>query len=113
MTICACGCGAQLTRGKRGPARVYATAACRKRAERRRRSEVEFLSLDVAIETVRLSTVSTDVQVERALLEARAVAFALLRLGAEARPELGWRCAKLGSAIVDGMASTFPELERQ
>ena len=101
-----------MTRGRRGPARVYATPACRKRAERRRRSEVEYLPADVPIEPVRLSAVATDVQIERALIEARAVAFALLRLGAEARPELGWRCTRLGTAIVDGMAANFPELER-
>ena len=112
MTICACGCGAQLTRGKRGPARVYASPACRKRAERRRRAEVEYLPADVRIEPVTLSAVATDVQIERALIEARAVGFALLRLGAEARPELGWRCTRLGTAILDGMTASFPEVNR-
>lgn len=48
-----------------------------------------------------------DEQVHRALLEARAVAFAFIRLGGVARPELAWRCEVFGRFMVDKLADTF------
>jgi hypothetical protein len=58
------------------------------------------------------SAASLDDQVARSLLEARAVGFALQRLGVQARPELAWRCTQLGNAIVAAIKTTFPETER-
>jgi hypothetical protein len=49
-------------------------------------------------------------QVQRALLEARSVAFAFQRLGAQARPDLAWRCAKLGAAIEEALKDSFGEV---
>jgi hypothetical protein len=104
---CACGCGAVLVRtGKRGPGPAYASAACRKRAERRRRADAVELPTLVPAEPS-MSARPVDAQVERALLEARAVGFALMRLGSQARPELAWRCTKLGEAIIAALGSTF------
>lgn len=51
----------------------------------------------------------TDEQVQRAILELRACAFALLRLGAESRPELAWRCTILGQSIISNLKDTFGE----
>lgn len=48
-----------------------------------------------------------DRQLERALLEARAVAFALLRLGAELRPELAWRSTNTGEAMLTALEHNF------
>ena len=51
-------------------------------------------------------------QVARSLLEARTIGFAFQRLGVQARPELAWRCSKLGDAITQAIADAFPEIER-
>ena len=48
-----------------------------------------------------------DDQIANALIEIRAAAFALLRLGPIARPELGWRCTKLGEAILAALERSF------
>lgn len=109
---CACGCGAALVRaGRRGPAPQYATANCRKRAERRRR-QIAVLNASVGsplpVVEVPLPPMSAvDDQVARALLDARGVGFALQRLGAHARPELAWRCTKLGDTIVAAISDAF------
>lgn len=49
----------------------------------------------------------TDEQVERAILEAQTLAFAFVRLGKEARPELAWRCEKVGRSIIDVLERMF------
>lgn len=55
---------------------------------------------------------STDEQVQHGLVEARAVAFAFLRLGATARPELAWRCTRLGQAIEQALDDTFGRMTK-
>ena len=115
MRKCACGCGQQLARrGRSGPAPMYASTACRMRAMRTRRAtaELERLPDQVAAMPVGVNSGTIDDQVARSLLEARAVGFALQRLGAQARPELAWRCTKLGNAIVSALAENFPAAER-
>lgn len=118
---CACGCGAVIERGGRsGPLPTYASGACRVRAYRRRQATIELtpageLTPDpgaAAPVPVRVNTARADDQVARSILEARAVGFAFARLGVEARPELAWRCAKLGTAILAALDSAFPETER-
>ena len=104
---CACGCGATILRaGKRGPSPQYASAACRKRVERRRKAEAVVLP-DMVQGAPTVEGVNPDEQVRRALLEARAIGFAFLRLGSQARPELRWRCTKVGQAIVDAIGESF------
>lgn len=51
-----------------------------------------------------------DDQVARALLEARGLAAALLRLGREARPQLAWRCEGVGSALQAALIRYFKEI---
>ena len=52
-----------------------------------------------------------DDQVAVAVLEARALAGALLRLGREARPQLAWRCEGLGTGLLQALHRYFKELE--
>jgi len=116
MTIdlprCACGCGTVLVRaGRRGPAPQYAAATCRKRAERRRRQLAIIAEANGSplprVEVPVSPSSPVDDQVARALVDARGIAFALQRLGAQARPELAWRCTKLGDAIVASITDAF------
>jgi len=79
------------------------------RALRNRRLSAEMTPLpDVVRDApVALAGRSTDEQIQRALIEARAIGFAFQRLGAVARPELAWRCTKLGEAIQTALNDTF------
>ena len=53
----------------------------------------------------------TEDQVACAILEARAIASAFLRLGREACPQLRWRCAGVGTALAEALACYFRELQ--
>jgi hypothetical protein len=118
---CACGCGAETGRkSKTGRLPLYASGACRVRALRRRRA-LENLGLseelqsipDLATpERVVVSSSSADEQLARSILEARSIGYAFVRLGATARPELGWRASKTGNAILSALAEFFPNSER-
>lgn len=99
---CACGCGIDLGRGRRGPAPQYASAACRKRAERRRTASI---TATVAGPPPRYTP--ADELVVHELVRARGVAFALQRLGDEAPPEVGARCRALGDEMLSALAETF------
>lgn len=104
---CACGCGEILVRrGRSGPAPQYATALCRKRAERQRKSGID-LDLVVHADPQPTIHVPVDEQIARAILEARTIGFAFTRLGTKARPELAWRCTKVGEAIIDALGESF------
>lgn len=109
LPTCACGCGVLLFKRTTGPAPRYASAACRKRAERRRKASDELVPIPelVHAQPQHVSTDPVEVQVSRAILEARAVAFAFLRLGAQAHPSLGWRCTVVGQAIVEQLGESF------
>jgi hypothetical protein len=50
----------------------------------------------------------TDEQVAQAILEARMITGALLRLGTVARPQLAWRCAKAGGELRGALEKYFP-----
>lgn len=106
---CACGCGAILIRrGRSGPAPQYASAVCRKRAERQRKAGIDLERVvHAGAPEQERSNVPTDEQVARAILEARTIGNAFIRLGREARPEFAWRCAKAGQAIVAGLRDAF------
>lgn len=79
---------------------------------RRATAVLEGIPTQAAAMPVGTSSATIDDQVARALLEARSTGFALQRLGTQARPELAWRCTKLGDAITAALAATFPEVER-
>lgn len=112
---CECGCGETLARtGRSGPAPRYSSVACRKRASRKRLApSFESFPGLVAPQPIQVISQKIDDQIAQALLQTRSVGFALQRLGREARPELGWRCTKLGDHIVAGLLELFPDPERQ
>ncbi len=51
----------------------------------------------------------TDSQIERAILETQALAGVFSRLGHEARPSFGWRCAGMSDAIRAALTHYFEE----
>lgn len=55
-----------------------------------------------------IKTAGTDEQLAQAILEARMITGALLRLGTVARPQFAWRCAKAGAAMRDTLEKYFP-----
>jgi hypothetical protein len=108
MATC-CQCGGPLPKGSRRDRR-YCSSRCRKAAERDRASVAELIP--VGVERGHLPPAAhPDEQVAVAILEARSVAGALLRLGREARPQLAWRCEGVGEAISEALRRHFPELE--
>lgn len=113
LPTCACGCGAKLERkGKTGPPPQYATKACRMRALRLRNQSIELVPLPDVIRDAPVSVGrhSVNDQIARAVLEARAVGFALQRLGSLARPDLSWRCTRVGQAIEQALSEAFGEM---
>ena len=93
---------------------MYASTACRMRALRSRRATAVLEGLPDALVAmpVGVNSGTIDDQVARALMELRATGFAMQRLGTQARPELAWRCTKLGDVVIAALADTFPEIER-
>ena len=109
---CACGCGELVVRSSTsGRIPRYASPACRVRASRARHS-TDLEPLPGAPVAVTVQSHRPDDQVARAILDARAVAYALTRLSRQVRPEFAWRCERLGTAILSALADTFPETER-
>jgi hypothetical protein len=114
MDACAYCKGPLPPKGSRGPAPDYCSQSCRQaayRARRRRSARLESAGLPQPAQTIpRLTPADADSQVARAILEARSVAGAFVRLGREARVELAWRCGKTGEAMLDAMDRYFPEV---
>lgn len=109
---CACGCGQEVKRrGKHGPIPIYATKACRQRALRQRQLAMELTPLPDVIKNapVATSTAGTDHQVQRAILELRSIGFAMQRLGRVARPELAYRCQRVGDQVIQSLRDNFGE----
>jgi hypothetical protein len=52
-----------------------------------------------------------DDQVAVAIVQARNIAGAFLRLGREARPQLAWRCEGVGNALAEALHCYFRKLE--
>jgi hypothetical protein len=114
-TICLeCGSPVEQTAG--GRPRLYCSNGCRQAAHRRRHA-VDALFPAGSLEAVgrehgKLSPPApTEDQVACAILEARAISGAFLRLGREACPQLRWRCEGVGEALAEALARYFHELE--
>lgn len=58
---------------------------------------------------VATSTAGTDHQVQRAILELRTIGFAMQRLGRVARPELAYRCQRVGDQVIQSLRDNFGE----
>ena len=114
-TICLeCGSAIQQTAG--GRPRLYCSNGCRQAAHRRRQAPDALIpasSLEpLGQEHGKLPPPTpTEDQVACAILEARAVAGAFLRLGREACPQLRWRCDGVGETLTEALACYFRELE--
>jgi hypothetical protein len=114
-TICL-ECGSPIRQIAEGRPRLYCSNGCRQAAHRRRHAGDSLIPAD------RLETLGqehgtlpppapTEDQVACAILEARGIAGAFLRLGREACPQLRWRCEGVGTALAEALARYFCELE--
>ncbi|MBN2565984.1 MAG: hypothetical protein JXB46_09780, partial [Candidatus Eisenbacteria bacterium] len=106
-------CGEPLPHGS-SRRRRYCSDACRVAAARRRQTG-DLLRSPVPLGTepaMLPASAHPDDQVAVAILEARAIASAFLRLGREARPQFAWRCEAVGIALAEALRRSFPELER-
>lgn len=108
--ICPCGCGQPVERkGRSGPVPVYATPACRVRAHRNRQVAQELIPLPAEARTIldSLPNRPADEQLERAILEARALGHTFTALATITRAEFSWRCERVGSDILSALDRTF------
>ncbi len=95
-----------------GPPRRYCSGRCREQARRRR---LAVLRADLVPRGDRARGVEPphahpDQQVAVAVLEASRIAGAMLRLATEARPQLAWRCEKVGLGLRSLLSDHFGEL---
>ncbi len=98
--------------GKAGPPRRYCSGRCREAARRRR---VNVLKAEIVPRRDRAHAEPSprahpDQQVAVAVLEATRVSGAFLRLASEARPQLSWRCEKVGAGLRSLLADNFGDL---
>lgn len=100
-------CGTRISQARTGRPRFYCSDVCRMRSQRLRAFTVHVDQDRVEVPPVEVRQAETVDQVERAILEARAVAFALVRLGRSAQPNLAHRCAKTGEAILAALNEHF------
>lgn len=114
-TICL-ECGAPVQQSAAGRPRLYCSNRCRQ-AGHRRRCSLDELSPAAPLEPIGHERgtlpppAPTEDQVACAILEARLVAGAFLRLGREACPQLRWRCEGVGKAVAEALGCYFSELE--
>lgn len=107
MTTCL-HCGDQLPAGSRR-SRRYCSDRCRMAAMRERQAIHDLIP--VGTERGHLPPAAhPDDQVAVALLEARNLVGAFLRLGREARPQLAWRCEALGVTLSRALNAYFKEI---
>jgi hypothetical protein len=99
-----------------GRRRRYCSSACRSAAHRARAGSFEPMTQPAVsqpsgeIELLLAGRgADTDEQIAAAILEAQALAAVFTRLGRQARPTLGWRCALVGQDIHDTLVHYFEE----
>lgn len=98
-------CGSPLAAESRRHRR-YCSDSCRKAASRERQAIAEYVTVGTEHGSFPPAAHPDD-QVAVAILEARALAGSLLRLGRDARPQLAWRCEGLGSSITQALRRYF------
>lgn len=109
-------CGEPIGQPATGRPRRYCSGRCRKAANRRKQLTARLVAVGhlqtVGVEQGSLpAAADPDQQVAVAILEARNLAGAFLRLGREARPQLAWRCEGVGVAITGALHRYFEEIE--
>lgn len=109
MALCGCGCGELVTRrGRTGPAPTYASHACRQRAYAARQGLQQLEPIDdPAVAVVSMTSAPASAQVEQAIVQARAAAFALKRLGRTTPATLAWRCQEASGRIMAALVDAF------
>jgi hypothetical protein len=103
-------CQNPVTQPKTGRRRRFCSAACRKAAFSLRHNEIVWEPLDSAVvEHVPepTPTPNPDEAVAAAIVEARTLAGTFRNLGRRARPQLAWRCTKIGEAIHSALDDYF------
>ena len=106
-------CGTAVTQPTTGRPRMYCSIRCKQAAWRRSQSLARLVPVDRSktIAATLPASAHPDDQVARAIFEARGIGAAFLRLGREARPQLAWRCEKVGDAITAALHAYFEETE--
>lgn len=109
-------CGAPIERAATGRRKRFCDGRCRVAAHRSRQDAFELpetsdddlppLPGDVGA-ALTGTAASTDEQVCAAILAVSTCEITLARLGREARPELGWRCAMFSAAIAEARRKFF------
>ena len=107
MSIICPVCSIEVRLRSRGRPPHYCSQRCRQAAYRQRKACLPVANTQVA-EVASAKPAGSDDQVARALLEARMVAGAFLRLGTVARPPFAWRCSKAGAEIREALDKYFP-----
>lgn len=105
-------CATRISQAGRGRSKMYCSDACRVRSQRLKRASQlmsEIYADQVRPEPIETPRGSHEAQISQAILEARATGFAFERLGHEARPDLAWRCARVGQAILKALKDNFGE----
>ncbi len=101
---------------KTGRRRRFCSPACRKAAFTLRHNEIVWEPLDDAgADRLAISPEPTsrpDDAVARAVIEARTLACAFTSLNRCARPQLAWRCQKMGEAIHAALDDYFGGIDR-
>lgn len=108
-------CGEPIAQPATGRPRLYCSGRCRQAAHRRKRLATELAAArhlrTVGVEHGSLPPAADpDQQVAVAILEARNLSGAFLRLGREARPQLAWRCEGVGAALAEALHRYFEEI---
>ena len=99
-------------KGKRGPAPIYCSGACRAAVHRMRARERAFVPAVDATQLHLPRTADTVEQLAHTVAEARSVALAFARLSAELTdPVLATRCRATFNAFRTTLESTFPQGE--
>ena len=88
---------------------LYASHACRQRAYAARLERRDLVPIDDAavLEVVAVAAAPSPGQIQQAIVEARAAAFALKRLGRTAPPAVSWRCQRAGAGIMAALVESF------
>jgi hypothetical protein len=108
-------CNEPIAQPATGRPRLYCSGRCRQAAQRRKHLTAGLVATrhlqTVGVEHGSLPPAADpDQQVAVAILEARNLSGAFIRLGREARPQLAWRCEGAGVAITEALHRYFEEI---
>lgn len=112
---CICGCGRTFTvdTGRRGRPRRYFADSCRSSAYRDRLEAAEFTPA-VDVSRMHLQVDPGDIQIERAVVEAAAIAVAFAALASDNAlpPKLAAGCERMAATMLEALDRFFPGWSR-